>query len=300
MNTNINSFNNFNSGNDSQGSAGDRIKASWAAIPIFVKIVVTLTVGFYILSWPFENFINIFVNIPAYTILKLNIWRAITSVFVTLNLLNIIFAFISWIPDAIRLENTIGTAKYAMNFMINATLINIFYIVLMFIFAPLFGKGALMAKSAGLWPLIMAEITLLCLANPENPVALFFLPCQFAAKYYPWALLGLFTVMNAQSFQFDLLCGILYGYLYFYYLRNYLSFSNETISNWEQKFIFRHMKKFNGFIPLTQTSTNSAFTVIAPSAQQSASNIKVEQPKQHPVTTPFKGKGTVVGTIKLT
>jgi membrane associated rhomboid family serine protease len=291
MNTNINSFNNYNSGNNPQASTGDRIKAAWASVPIFVKLVITLTIVLYILSWPFENFINLFINIPYKTILRFNVWRVFTSVFVTLNLLNILFAFLSWIPDAIRLENTIGTVKYGMNFMINATLINVFFIAFMFVLAALFGKGAIEVKSAGLWPLIMAELTLLSLANPENPVALFFLPCQFPAKYYPWALLAFFTIMNPQSFQFDILCGILYGYLYFYYLRNYLTLTNETANNWEKKFIFKFLMKFNGFVTLAQTGASTGFTVQAP--QQS--NIRVEQPKQAPVSTPFKGKGTVVG-----
>jgi membrane associated rhomboid family serine protease len=139
---NINSFNNYISGNDPQGSAHNRMKALWGGFPIFVKIVLTLTVIFYILSWPFENFVNLFVKVPAYIVLKFNKWRIVTSVFVTLNLLNIIFSFISWIPDAIRLENKIGTVKYAMNFLLNSILINIFYIVVMCIFAPIFGKGA--------------------------------------------------------------------------------------------------------------------------------------------------------------
>jgi membrane associated rhomboid family serine protease len=295
MNSNINSFNNY-SGNNPPASAGDKVRAAWASIPIFVKIVITLTVVIYIMSWPFENFIMLFINIPAYTILKFNIWRVFTSVFVTINLLNIIFAFISWIPDAIRIENTIGTVKYGINFMINATLINLFFIAFMFLLSLFFGKGGIMVKSAGLWPLIMAEITLLCLANPENPVALFFLPCQFAAKYYPWALLAFFTIMNPQSFQFDILCGILYGYLYFYYLRNYLTLTNETANNWEQKFIFRFMRRFNGYVPLSQTTASSGFTVMAPQQQNTTtSNPRVEQPKQNPVSTPFKGKGTVVG-----
>jgi hypothetical protein len=57
----------------------------------------------------------------------------------------------------------------------------------------------------------MAEITLFCLANQEKPVVLFLLPYQFAAKYYPWALMGLLNIMNS-NIQFDLICGILFGY----------------------------------------------------------------------------------------
>src|SRR5690606_38648721 len=105
-------------------------------------------------------------------------WRLFTSAFATLSIINILFAFVSWVRDAITLEMTSGTVRYFLNFMTNATIINILYVILMLVLSIFFGKDALAKESAGLWPIIMAEITMLSLANPDNQVMLFFIPCQ--------------------------------------------------------------------------------------------------------------------------
>jgi membrane associated rhomboid family serine protease len=297
---NINTINNFNSGGGNNGGANmsfsDKVKAGWALVPLFVRGVIITTLIIYTLSW-FVPQINYLVNIPGKVIYNFHIWRLVTSVFATLSIINILFAFISWVPDAIRLENTSGTVRYILNFFTTATLINILFTVGMFVFSFIFGKGALEQPSAGLWPLIIAEITMLCLANPDNPVQLFFIPCQFSAIYYPWALFGLFTLFNG-NILFDLLAGIGYGYLYFYFLRTKIQYSNEFVARCEGFILFKQMAKLTGFVPLQQTlgsGVGTAFNAPQQSNNNAGSTFRVEQPVQAPVSTPFKGKGTVVG-----
>jgi membrane associated rhomboid family serine protease len=299
---NINSFNNYNNsgGGPNNMSFGDRAKAMWSLVPLFVRIVIVTTLVIYLFSW-FLPQIEYLVNIPGRVVFKVQIWRLFTSVFATLSIINILFAFISWVPDAMRLENTSGTVRYMLNFFTNATLINILFTLLMVLFG-LFEKGALEEYSAGLWPLIMAEITMLCLANPDNPVQLFFIPCQFKALYYPWALFGLFTVFNTRI-QFDLLAGIGYGYLFFYYLRTKIQFSNEFIQRCENFCLFRSLSRFQGFISLQQSGSNnnSGFSTFGPAPgnqQQTTTTMQVDRPIEAPVSTPFKGKGTVVGKFR--
>jgi membrane associated rhomboid family serine protease len=300
---NINTMGNFN--NNGPGgqnmSISDKMKAFWAMVPICVRMITTITIVVYLLSW-FLPYVEYLVNYPFYVVFYIQIWRLVTSVFATLSIINILFAFISWVPDAIRLENTSGTVRYFLNFLTNSTLINILYVIMMLLFSIFFGTAALKVPSSGLWPIIMAEITMLCLANPDNPVQLFFIPCQFSAIYYPWALFGLFTIFNG-NISFDLLAGIGYGYLFFYFLRSKIQFSNEFIIKCENFALFKFMSKFTGFITLQQTFNNSGFSAFNMQQTQqqnnNTSNFRVEQPVQAPVSTPFKGKGHVVGKIFL-
>jgi hypothetical protein len=96
--------------------------------------------------------------------------------------------------------------------------------------------------SAGLWPLIMSLITIECLRNPE---ADYFFFCSFKAKYYPWILLLFFMIFNQFVIQVDVLSGILFGYISFYYLERYIEIPITTALSLENTVIFSWMKTFS-------------------------------------------------------
>jgi membrane associated rhomboid family serine protease len=296
---NINTFNNFQNDNSQQTSCKDKIKAAWALVPLFVRFIIISTVFLYLISW-FVRIDVVLCNLPYYTLKKFEIWRLVTSVFMTVSIINILFAFLAWIPDAMRLETTTGTVRYFLNFMTNSIFIQVIYSFALLILSLIFGENILKMPSAGLWPLIMAEITLLCLANPDNDLRMFFIPCPIKARYYPWALLAFFTILN-MNLQFDLLAGVGYAYLYNYYLRSKIQFSDNFVQKCENSFVFRCFSKMTGFVSLNMCNANNGFTAWG---QQGGNNNSgegqgryVAEPSHsnQPVTTPFKGKGTVVG-----
>jgi membrane associated rhomboid family serine protease len=299
MNPNINTINNFRStGSNDQMSFSDKFKAGWAQVPLFVRFVIISTVSLYLISW-IISIDQSLSNVPLYTIKHFQIWRLLTSVLMTSNIINILFAFISWIPDAIKLENTSGTVRYGLNFFSNSILIQILYTVGMGLISLVGGSGALQVQSSGLWPLIMSEISILCLANPDNQVMMFFVPYPFRAVYYPWALFAFFTIMN-MTIQFDILAGIAYGHLFFYYLRNYVQFSDSFIQRCENNFLLKKFANFTGFVPISVSSSNASFSNYNQAqnvnASAGTSNFRMEPADKTPVSTPFKGKGTAVGT----
>jgi len=88
------------------------------SIPLFIKIILCITIILYLLN-PFIPFISwIFANIPYYTIIYLNIWRLITTPFITTNILSIIFSIFFWYKEAVKIEKEIGTVKYMLVFLI--------------------------------------------------------------------------------------------------------------------------------------------------------------------------------------
>jgi membrane associated rhomboid family serine protease len=295
---NINTFSNFQNDNSQQPSCKERMKAAWATVPFFVRFIITSTIFFYILSW-LVRIDFVLCNLPYYTIKYFQIWRLLTSVFMTVSIINILFAFLSWIPDAIRLETTAGTVRYFLNFMTNSIFIQILYSFVLLILSIFAGDSILKMPSAGLWPLIMAEITLLCLANPDNEVRMFLIPCPMKARYYPWALLAFFTLLNMRL-QFDLIAGVGYAYLFNYYLRSKIQFSDNFVQKCENSFLFKCFSNWTGFISLNMCNSNSGFTAYGQnqnSNSAAAHSRYVPDPSYNnqPVTTPFKGKGTVVG-----
>ena len=212
-------------------------------VPIFVRTIILLTTIIYIVNlW--ADIESYFSNTPKYTVDSLKIWTLLTSCLVNTHIINLIFAFISWIPDGIRLESSNGTIKYILNFFINNIVIQIIFIVICYILS-LGYESLVLENSLGLWPVIMAEVTMLCIANPENYVNLCFIPFEFRAKFYPFAMYLFLIVANGFKFIIiDVLIGILFGYLYFYKLKNFLNVSDSLVLRLEK--IFQFLTKFTG------------------------------------------------------
>ena len=297
----IHSINNNNSNGMPQIDLATKIKMWWNSIPLFVKFIMSSTSIFYLLNL-FIAYISFYLaNIPFFTIFKIQIWRLVTNAFITTSLLNIIFAFLSWIKDACALENAMGTLKYMIIFFINSIFIQIIYsLMILLVYLITKEKGILyinvgmgQVENNGLWPIIMAELTLLCMTNPEIPMRVFFFPCEVKAKFYPLVLFFLFMLLNGMKIDFGVLSGILYGFLYHYLLRNRLQISDQFIQKLEMSFLFKWMVKFNGFVSLNNSISPSIPVVIAPVN----SNISNENNSQSGNTgfTAFSGKGVAVG-----
>ena len=139
----------------------------------------------------------------------------------------------------------------------------------------------------------MCDLTLLCLSNPEAPMRFFIFPCVIKAKYYPLVLFLIFTIINGFNFDFEILCGIAYGFLYHYYLKNKLNISNNFALKIENSCLFRWMKNRNGFIHLGGVSI--------PELQNNLENVRNvnisgNSRSNQKSFTPFGGKGTAVGS----
>ena len=301
----INSDNNNNNNNlnVSQIDLISKIKIFWNSIPLFVKFIISSTMIFYILNL-FISYISFFLtNIPLFTIYKFQLWRLITNVFITTSLLNIIFAFLSWIKDAIELENRNGTLKYMIIFFINSIFIQIIYCFILVLCYLLTNNKLVLTlniimgkvENNGIWPLIMGELTLLCMTNPEVPMRVFFFPCEVKAKYYPIVLFFLFVMFNGMQIDFGVLSGIIYGFLYHYLLRNKLQITDQFIQKLEISFLFKWMIKLNGFVSLSNSFNPNIPVVIAPSNNnvEISSSENIQNPNSG--FSAFRGKGVAVG-----
>lgn len=254
----IHGLSNLNNNNQQDKSWFDKIKDYWAAIPLFTNSIICLTIFLYLLSFIVN--LGFLVNIPEATVKKFRIWSLFTSSLVTLSILNMIFAFLSWVPSAIKDEREQGSITYFLNFVAFTTLIQVIYTLAMFIL-KIFFEQATYLPSTGLWPFIMAEITINCMKDPESQMMFFMFPCPIKAKYYPWFLICFFTMFNGfQVIPFDLITAVLFGYMYIWKLSSYFEFSIQKIQTLESKFPFSYLKRFSNFILLTNATGSTGFT----------------------------------------
>ena len=293
MSSNRNSIGNDFNGSQICKDCRDGLNSIIDNMPLFIRIVVFSTLIFYIINLftPYPAFY--LANIPYFTIFYLQIWRLFTTPFITTGLISIIFSLLFWYRHAIQLEREKGTVKYMLNFFMNSCFIQIMYCILLLVISLVIQNNMMMkmkltmigVRNEGLWPILMCDLTLMCLSNPEANMRFFFFPCIIKAKYYPLVLFGIFTLLSNFNINFEILCAIAFGFLYHYYLQYKIEITNSFALRVENSFLCKWMKNKKGFIGLNNTGSPDIpvnieqVTNITPSTSFSA----------------FKGKGVAVG-----
>lgn len=300
------------SSNMPQFNCGEYMKNFWKSIPLFVKSVIILTLAIYLFNLFLPIIAFWLVNVPYYTVLRFNLWRLVTTTFVSTSIINILFAFLFWIKDAMGLEISSGSLRYMFIFLINSIMIQLIYTLIMLIAYLLIRSDSVLlmniqrgrVENNGLWPIIMAELTLLCMANPESTMRLFLLPCDIKAKYYPFCLLIFFTIMGG-GIQFDIFSAVIYGVLFHFVIKSRFNISDVFINKCENCIVFKWLKTVPGFISISQVSsglpismpqssrTNASTTTETMSNSNNASSLTAPQPSKG--FTSFSGKGTKLG-----
>ena len=227
----------------------------WNNIPLFIRFYFVSTLVLYLLNIPFKEISYYLINIPNLTVFHFQIWRLFTSCFITTNIFQIIISFFVWVKNASSLEIELGTIKYILVFFINAVFIQIININLI-LFASLINKDIFeLSKKAqhnsGLWGIIMCEMTLLCISNPETPIKLLLLPFTVKAKIYPIILTLLFIVSNYMEIDVEIISGTIYGLIYFYFLKSKLQLSDSFTQRLESSPALKWLYNCRGFISFT-------------------------------------------------
>ena len=273
------------------------------SMPFFVKIVISSTIILYLINF-FVPYVALFLaDIPYFTVYRIQLWRLFTTPFITTGLISVIFSIILWYSKASRLEKEIGTIKYMLIFFMNSFFIQILYCCLMLLFSLIIRSQIPMkmkvtqygVRNEGIWPILLCDITLLCLSNPEENMKFRFFPCVIKAKYYPLILFLIFTIISGFVIDFENLCGIGFGFLYHYFLKNKLQISNNLATKLANSFLCRWMKNKKGYVNvggigsfvLQNNLENVRNVNIGNSSSSNNSNGKG--------FTAFKGKGVAVG-----
>ena len=247
----------FNSNTKSNQGALSQIIELISNIPFFVRLVIITNVILIIANIFFPHISFYLSNIPALTIKQYQLWRLITTSFITTNLINMILGFIVWTKDAISLEKNLGTIRYIFIFILNSIFINLISCFLAFLFSSenfqiLHYSYVHKVNNSGIWPIIICETTLLCLNNPDSKIKLLFVPSPVRAKYYPFIIIILLTLINNFRINFGIVSGFFYGIIYYFLLQNKFSISEGVTRKLEKSCLFRCLIGLNGFMILHQ------------------------------------------------
>ena len=227
-------------------------------IPLFIKLIVLITITLYIINRFAFNLSLYISNIPFYTIYKYQIWRLFSTSLMNTGIINIALSLVLWIKLGAILEDSTGTILYLFIFIINSTLIQIIYTILIFIISLIIkNKNILLLKldnnyivtNSGIWPYIISELTLLSLSNPNQIIKLFFFP-DIKAKFYPIIVFIIFALLNNLIIDLEVFCGILYSFLYQFFIKSKLNFSKKCIKNLEDSKCIKCFSKCGGFISI--------------------------------------------------
>ena len=262
-----------------------KIGKIFSNIPLFIKCHFIITLVFYILNLKLTFISYYLINVPTFTILRFQIWRLITSVFITTNIFQIILAFFVWVKYASLLETSLGTIKYTLIFLVNTFCIQVLNLLIYPFFSLVskksFNTEIKSQKNSGLWGIVMCEMTLLCVSNPESPMKLLLIPYTVKAKIYPIILVLMFILVNYLEIDVEIISGVIYGFIYFYYLKTKLQISDTFVQTLETNNAFKWLSNFKGFISVTHISSGMPISITK------VSSIDNEQEK-------LKGKGVVV------
>ena len=315
MNSNINTLNNNNdNANVPQIDCKEKIKNIWNNIPLYVRFIMLSSLVIYLINLLIPIIGFYLANVPFYTIYKFQLWRVVTTSFLNTSIINILFGLLAWVSDGSSLERSMGTVKYMFTFVINGIMIQLIHTLVMFVIYLVLQTDKILSMNVvsgyhvennGLWPIIMAEITLLCMANPNTPMRLFFFPCELQAKFYPFILFAFFVLISGFQIQFDLFAGILYGIIYIYLLKNKMNISDSFAKKCEGCFMFKWMKDFQGFIPVGSGQPvvmirNTGATAVEQTGNVGENNAPTAMNNVNNNNNPsgfkaFQGKGVAVG-----
>lgn len=97
----------------------------------------------------------------------------------------------------------------------------------------------------GLLPILLCDLTLLCLSNPERDMNFHFF--KMKAKYYPFLLLSILILFNFSSI-YEIICGFLFAFYYHKYLKNKIKISDDIAVKISDSSLFAWMKNIKGYI----------------------------------------------------
>ena len=112
---------------------------------------------------------------------------------------------------------------------------------------------------------------------------LFLIPYTVKSKIYPIILVLMFILVNYLEIDVEIISGVIYGFVYFYYLKSKLQISDEFVQKLESNSFFKWLSNIKGFISVTHISSGMPISITK------VSTIDNEQEKEK-----LKGKGVVV------
>lgn len=199
--------------------------------PLVTRYTITTITISFIASFFFDP--SFALNcIPYFTIFKFEVYRILTSPLVCQNLLSLVFAYISFVDNAKRLEFSMGSTAFLWLMMTLAFCTNILFLGICFTLYGMTGEQAyLYMQSSSIWIILFGLISIECSKAPAGSKRKLFF-CDVPTLYYPLGLLTIFNVLGGFSLALTISTAV--GYAYGKGHLDRMKLSESRLKRWEQ------------------------------------------------------------------
>lgn len=228
--------------------------------PTVTKLVMTIQVVSWFISW-FVDLTFAIANIPYFTIQQFEMYRLVTNLLWCNSFFNLVFTYFSFVPTGRHLETSIGSTAFGLLFLGLGVTSNIIYVVVAALLDALFMDGTqyfFILPSFGIWIVLFGILALECssssrVSSSSPPPVRRLLLFEMPTRYYPVALLGIFTLLSSGGFQLGYVISIGLGYLIGFGYLDTLKIPNDKIRRWEEQAL-RGFTSLDGWVSSTSLS----------------------------------------------
>lgn len=180
---------------------GEGITLGFGFMAVFIGILGIISL--------FSSFNLALVNHPLLTLFGFQIWRIFTALIAMPDIITTIFTLLVLYMMSFE-EYRVGSSRFILSMFFRNIFIQIGVVFFGLVVILLTGMNVI---SFSIWPVLILSITLRCLENPEGETNMCFGSLPIKNKYYPLALVAIFSVLSLvfTIFPVDLILGYLLG-----------------------------------------------------------------------------------------
>lgn len=204
--------------------------------PVVTRSVLTVQAIAWGISW-FVDLTFGLANIPYFTLVRFEIYRIVTSLFLCSSFFSLLFAYFSFLETGRRMEQAMGSAAFAVIFITLGILSNLLYIGVAALLDSVFvgGQYWFVLPSFGIWIVLFGVVAMECSKAPPGSTRKLFV-VQVPTLFYPFCLFGIFTLLGG-GFQLSFLISILLGYAFGLGYMEWLKVGSASCQQWEESFL---------------------------------------------------------------
>ena len=170
---------------------------------------------------------------PRTAVFGLQVWRFVTAPILQPQLLSLLFVVLWFGQQGAPAEQKHGSVGLLYLMALLGIMTNVVYAFggLLLYYNPIIPTPLMMKCVGSFWPVLVALISVDCLANPEGSRRFFFFPCQIKNKIFPWIVAAFFSVLGGLAM--DIIMGVVVAHLYAYGKLDRLKPSLQKLEAWE-------------------------------------------------------------------
>lgn len=147
-------------------------------------------------------------NVPQFTIFHFEIYRIFLSPFICTSLLSLVFCYLSFAEYGKRMEFDLGSTAFAILLATIGWVVNIVHLAVCFVLYSTDGStNWLFMPCFGVWMLVFGLLSIECSQAPATSTRRLFV-VDVPTRYYPLALVALFSLLGGFQLAYILAIGI--------------------------------------------------------------------------------------------